>query len=109
MRALQVVVAVTIVGCVSSHPGPPVQTVAITTNRDGVKGCRSLGVVDASDNPSDRRSTDNTPPEGFATAQLRVAAARLGANVLLMNESPTGMRALMREQGEAYVCERHKQ
>jgi hypothetical protein len=108
MRALQVVVAVTIVGCASSHPSPPAQTVAITNSRDVVKGCTSLGVLDASDNPSGRLWADNTSRQVYETAQIRAAAARLGANVLVMNESPTGMNSLRREQGEAYVCERHK-
>jgi len=108
MRALQIVVAVTMVGCVSTRPSPPAQTVGVTMSRDAVKGCAPLGVVDASDNVSSGGTSDRRHAESDANRQLRAAAARLGANMLLLSDNPIGMSrdSTKVARGEAYKCAR---
>jgi len=106
MRVLHVVVAVTIAGCASAHPSPSTQTVGVTMSRDAVKGCTPLGVVDASDNVSSGGTADRMPLGQESTRQLRAAAARVGANMLLLSENPTGMTNGNQVRGEAYKCAR---
>lgn len=107
MRALQVVVAVAIAGCVSAPPSPAAQPVRITSNRDVVKDCEPLGHVDARDDVSSRHTPDRTLAQAELN-KLRAVAARVGANVLLLSDEPVGMNKAPMElqRGEAYNCGR---
>jgi Domain of unknown function (DUF4156) len=106
MRALQIVLAVTMAGCVSARPSPPAQAVRLVGSRNAVKDCAPLGVVDASDHVPSGGTSDRRHAESEEHRRIRAAAARLGANTLLLSDIPVGMN---REsptivRGEAYKC-----
>ncbi|MEO6528450.1 MAG: DUF4156 domain-containing protein [Gemmatimonadaceae bacterium] len=110
MRRLQVVFAVTAVGCVSTHPTPKAQAVRITMNRDAVKDCAMFGVIEASDDMTGGATVAQTPNEPPIYRRLRAEAGRLGANTVLLSDIPkttsTGGDMQVQLRGEAYKCER---
>jgi hypothetical protein len=103
MRALAVVVVLTVSGCATSHRTPAPQAVRFTNSRDGVSGCTSVGIVDSNDN-SNEGTVDQVPVEQDRYRRLRNEAARLGANVVLLSENPSGMTSGSVVNGEAYKC-----
>ena len=106
MRALKVVLAVIMAGCASAPAGPAPQPVSVTRNRDALKGCTALGVVDASDNVGSGGPSDRRIGETDTARQLRAAAARLGANTLLLTDNFGGMSSESPQfaRGEAFKC-----
>jgi hypothetical protein len=105
MRALAVVVALTVSGCATSQRTPAPQAVRFTVNRDAVSGCTSVGIIDSSNKPNEG-TVEQMPVEQDRYRRLRSEAARLGANVVLLPESPTGMTSGSLVNGEAYKCPR---
>ena len=103
MRALAVVVALAVTGCAASHRTPAPQAVRFTNMRDVVRGCTSVGIIDSSDK-SNEGTADQMPVEQDRYRRLRNEAARLGANVVLLPESPSGMTSGSLVNGEAYKC-----
>ncbi len=103
MRALAVVVVLTVSGCATSHRTPAPQAVRFTNSRDVVRDCTSVGIVDSSDK-SNGGTVDQMSVEQDRYRRLRNEAARLGANVVLLPESPSGMTSGSLVNGEAYKC-----
>ena len=103
MRALAVVVVLTVSGCATSQRTPAPQAVRFTNNRDVVSGCTSVGIVDSSDK-SNEGTAGQVPVEQDRYRRLRNEAARLGANVVLLAENPSGMTSRSQVSGEAYKC-----
>ena len=75
-------------------------------SRDAVKDCVPLGVVDASDDVSGGTAAEVRPAEPDAVRRVRAAAARAGANMVLLSDTPTGMSSGTQLRGEAYKCSR---
>ena len=103
MRALAVVFVLTVSGCATSHRTPAPQAVRLTNNRDVVRGCSSVGIIDSSEK-SNEGTVDQIPVEQERYRRLRNEAARLGANVVLLSENPSGMTSGSLVNGEAYKC-----
>lgn len=103
MRALAVVVVLTVSGCATSHRTPAPQAVRFTNSRDAVKRCTSVGIIDSSDK-SNEGTADQVSREQEHYRRLRSEAARLGANVVLMAENPSGMTSRSLVNGEGYKC-----
>jgi hypothetical protein len=102
MRAHAIAFAVIVSGCVNTQPTPAAQTVRFTNGREVVKDCTPLGIIDSS------VKTGETPTEGDPYRRLRSEAIRLGANMVLTSDIPTGLVNGSRVSGEAYKCERSK-
>ena len=103
MRALAVVVVLTVSGCATSHRTPAPQAVRFTINRDAVRGCTSVGVIDSSNKPNEE-TVEQMSVAQDRYRRLRNEAATLGANVVLLPENPTGMTSKSLVNGEAYKC-----
>jgi hypothetical protein len=74
-------------------------------SRKAVIGCAPLGVVDSGDAGSSGGAVAKSPGEQDAMYRLRVAAARIGANMVLLPETPAGGMTSDRPLlGEAYKC-----
>ena len=103
MRALAVVVVLTVSGCATSPRTLAPQAVRFTNNRDGLRGCTAVGIIDSSDK-SNGGTVDQVPVEQDPYRRLRNEAARLGANIVLLAENPSGMTSGSLVSGEAYKC-----
>lgn len=103
MRALAVVFVLTVSGCATSQRTPAPQAVRFANNRDVVRGCTSVGIIDSSDK-SNEGTVDQVPVEQDRYRRLRNEAARLGANLVLLSENPSGMTSGSLVNGEAYKC-----
>ena len=106
MRALAVVVALAISGCATTHSTPALQPqeIRITNGRQAVSGCTSLGLIDSSDKTNGGTVTQ-TPVERDPVRRLRNEAARLGANIVLLLDTPRGVtNGDNKLEGEAYKC-----
>ena len=103
MRHSYVLLAfVLVAGCARTRLAPQATRVRLTLNHDEVRGCRLIGSVEAS-----RRRYLWFPGKGASqesvSRQLRNDAARLGANVVVLTSSTTGMTR-SESRGQAYVC-----
>jgi uncharacterized protein YbjQ (UPF0145 family) len=88
--------------CVTTHLTPEAEKVRVTTNPEAVRGCKLLGNIEASDKMNGGMVGQMAAEEN-ANRRLRNDAAKLGANVVLMGSSTTGMSG-SRARGEAYAC-----
>jgi uncharacterized protein YbjQ (UPF0145 family) len=88
--------------CVTTHLSPEGERVRVTTNAEAVRGCKLLGNIEASDRMNGGMMGQMAAEEN-ANRRLRNDAAKLGANVVLMASSTTGMSG-SRARGEAYAC-----
>jgi len=100
LTMLLVVVSAT--GCVGVKLTPEGEQVRVTSNADAAKGCKLLGDIDASDRWNGGMAGQMAAEEN-ANRRLRNKAAALGANLVLMVSSTTGMSG-SRARGEAYSC-----
>lgn len=112
MRAHVVVLAAAIAGCAPapSASAPQPQNVGFTNNREAVKGCTMLGVIDSGDR-TNGGSVAQSAAERDPYRRLQTEAVRLQANIVLLNEAPTGMSLENKPGGplivgEAYRCSR---
>ena len=112
MRIVALVLVTAVAGCATVRPESPPQPldVRFTNNRDAVKSCTMLGLIDSSDK-TNGGAVSQMPAERNASRRLQNEAARLGANMVLVSEAPPGMSQehgpmgpLM--LGEAYRCAR---
>ncbi|HEV7991385.1 MAG TPA: DUF4156 domain-containing protein [Gemmatimonadaceae bacterium] len=103
MRLFAVVFAASVVGCASTHPTPAPQAVRITNSRDVVKYCNSLGLVESNDKTNGGAVTQ-MPVERDRYRRLQNEAAKLGADMVLLQESTPGMQTDNELRGEAYKC-----
>lgn len=103
LRTTSMLFALSLVtGCVTTQLTPEAQAVRVTTNADAVKNCKYIGAVDGSDRMNGGMVGQMAAEEN-ANRRLRNNAAKMGANVVLMATSTTGMSG-SRERGEAYAC-----
>src|SRR5829696_7714191 len=93
---------VLVTGCVRTRLTPRAEQVRVTLNRDEVRGCRLIGNVEASQMKSGVIFGGGAAQESV-TRRLRNDAAKIGANVVLVKSSATGMTS-SRSRGEAYAC-----
>jgi hypothetical protein len=113
MRAPLFVMAVAIAGCGQTHPSPGTvqpQDVRFTTGREAVARCTMLGVIDSRDQ-SNGGTNNSAPDERNHYRRVQNEAAKLGANTVLLTDTPVGMNAENTaggavRHGEAYRCER---
>ena len=105
MRYRPVLLAVAVAGCASTHQAAKPPIVRFTNNRDVAKDCMPLGYVDSSDK-TNGGTVGAMPPEDRADRRLRNEAAKLGANIVLLSETPTGLTKDPLQRGEAYKCPR---
>ena len=103
MRALAIVVVLTVSGCATSQRTPAPQAVRFTNNRDAVRECTSVGTIDSSDK-SNEGTVDQKSVEQERYRRLRNEATRLGANIVLLAENPSGLTSGSLVSGEAYKC-----
>ena len=80
----------TFTGCASLTP--EAATVRVTQNPEATKGCKFLGDVEVT----------NTWGPGDSEKKLRIAAAKMGANLLFIG--PRMFTKLVTAHGEAYQC-----
>jgi hypothetical protein len=103
MRTLAIFAVVTVAGCASGHRNSGPQSVQMTKNRDAVRGCTSLGVIDSDDHTNGGAATQ-TVVDRDRYRRLQNEAARLGANIVLMTGGPSGINDTRLLYGEAYRC-----
>jgi len=89
-------------GCVHVQLTPEGEKVRVTSNADAVKGCKLMGNVDASDRMNGGIAGQMAAEEN-AQRTLKNKTAAMGANVVLVSTSTTGMSG-SRVRGEAYAC-----
>jgi uncharacterized protein YbjQ (UPF0145 family) len=91
-----------VTGCVTTRLSPAAETVRLTTNPEAVRGCELVGDIDASDRMQGGMMGQMAAEEN-ANRRLRNKAVEMGANVVLVGQSTTGMSG-SRVRGEAYRC-----
>jgi len=104
MRALAVILIVAVSACAKARPATTAQEVRFTTGRDAVSGCTPLGLIDSSDK-TNGGTVSQVPVERDRYRRLRNEAVRLGANIVLLLDTPRGMTDGNNQlEGEAYKC-----
>lgn len=101
-RSYAILAFVLVAGCARTRLAPQASRVRVTLNQDDVKGCRLIGSVEAS-----RKRYLWFPGKGTSqesvSRQLRNDAAKVGANVVVLTSSTTGMTR-SESRGQAYAC-----
>ena len=101
-RTFSVLTLLLFAGCVTTRLSPRGEGVRVTLNRDEVKGCRSLGTVEASKRRTGLFFGKSAAAEDVSR-RLRNDAAKRGANVVLVASAEAAMIE-SRSRGEAYAC-----
>ena len=103
MSNLQLAMLVLAGGCVTTQLTPEAQAVRITSNPEAVRGCEVLGEVKGSDRMNGGMLGQGAAEEN-SRRRLRNAAAKLGANVVLVESANVAVLGGTSQRGEAYRC-----
>ena len=99
MRSMTVLFAALVVTNCTTKLTPEAQAIRLTSNQDAIKGCDPLGQVTGTDNlNSSGKSEEN------AHRRMQNAAAKLGANVVLIESAMSRGANGATVRGEAYKC-----
>jgi hypothetical protein len=88
--------------CIRVQLTPEAERVRVTANSEAVKGCKLVGEVTGSDRLNGGMAGQMAAEEN-ANRFLKLNAANMGANTVLITGSTTGMSG-SRKRGEAYAC-----
>ena len=95
MRSAKTLLLVLLLGQGCASLTPEAGAVRVTQNPAATEGCKFLGDVEVT----------NTWGAGDSEKKLRIAAAKMGANVLFIG--PRMFTKFVTAHGEAYRCEGH--
>lgn len=102
MRRLAILWFALLAGCVTTHLTPDGERVRVTSSSDASKGCKLVGPIDASDRMNGGMVGQMAAEEN-AQRRLKNKAAEMGANLVVLASSTTGMSG-SRVRGEAFAC-----
>jgi hypothetical protein len=106
MRNVAIAATILCAACTATpHPSPAPQPreVRIVSEREAIKSCTPLGVVEASSRPDEKTVADG-PVDDNARHGLREVAAARGANVVLLTYGRVGASYDATVRGEAFSC-----
>ena len=90
-------------GCVTTRLTPEAELIRVTANPEAVRGCESIGIVKGADRLQGGVLGGGAAEEN-AMRRMKNAAAKLGANTILLMSSRGTMGGGAANQGEAYKC-----
>ena len=103
MRISVALLSILLTGCITTRLSPEGAQVRVTANPNAVEGCELLGEVSGGDRLNGG-ALGAGAAEKNARAKMQNRAAEMGANVVLISGSSSGIGGASMF-GEAYACD----